>query len=76
MHHFVRERVMRKELDLQWVEGRKNAADMLTKPLPREKHEWTCHKIGIVDSQSKPVVVWRKPSKVKRSAKSKSKKGS
>jgi len=60
MHHFVRERVMRREIDLQWVAGTKNVADMLTKPLPREKHEWSCHKIGILDSNKMPSRVYKK----------------
>jgi 3'-phosphoadenosine 5'-phosphosulfate sulfotransferase (PAPS reductase)/FAD synthetase len=53
MHHFVRERIERSELKLEFVSGEKNLADQLTKPLPKEKHSWICQKMGIVPINSK-----------------------
>jgi hypothetical protein len=47
MHHFVRERCAKGDLTLEFVIGAKNLADFLTKPVPKEKHLWTCHKVGI-----------------------------
>jgi ribonuclease HI len=48
IHHFVRERCARGELRLQYVATAKNIADLFTKPLPRQKHEWCCLKLGVV----------------------------
>jgi hypothetical protein len=48
IHHFVRERCARGEIKLEFVKGEKNVADQLTKPLPKQKHMWTCHKMGVV----------------------------
>jgi ribonuclease HI len=48
IHHFVRERCARHELRLQYVATAKNIADLFTKPLPRQKHEWCCLKLGVV----------------------------
>jgi hypothetical protein len=47
IHHFVRERCQRGEIDFEFVPGKKNVADMLTKPLPKEKHVWCCDRIGV-----------------------------
>ena len=47
MHHFVRERCHNGDLTLEFVTGTKNFADFLTKPVPKDKHQWSCHKVGI-----------------------------
>ena len=47
MHHFVRERREKGEIDFVYVPGKENVADMLTKPLPKDKHNWCCQHIGV-----------------------------
>jgi hypothetical protein len=46
-HHFVRQRCARGEITLEFVTGEKNVADFLTKPVPKQKHCWSCHKAGM-----------------------------
>jgi hypothetical protein len=47
MHHFVRERCQRGEIDFDFVPGKDNVADVLTKPLGRPEHERCCAKLGM-----------------------------
>jgi hypothetical protein len=46
-HHFVRQRCARGEIKLEFVTGEKNVADFLTKPVPKQKHCWSCYKAGM-----------------------------
>jgi hypothetical protein len=48
IHHFVRERCQRGEIEFQFVPGMHNVADVLTKALPGPKHKWCCEKLGVV----------------------------
>jgi hypothetical protein len=48
IHHFVRERCQQGEVDLQFVPGKENVADILTKAMPGPKHKWCCDKMGVV----------------------------
>jgi hypothetical protein len=47
IHHFVRERCQRGEIDYQFVPGQHNTADILTKAMPRDKHKYCCDKLGV-----------------------------
>ena len=47
-HHFVRERVARKEVCFDYVPSQDMAADMLTKPVSIEQHKTCCRTIGVV----------------------------
>ena len=46
-HHFVRERHLRGEIMLQWIPGKENIADILTKPVPKDKHTFCCKGLGL-----------------------------
>jgi hypothetical protein len=48
MHHFVRERAARGEINFVWIQGSENVADVLTKPLAKEAHEKHCRAMGMV----------------------------
>lgn len=48
MHHFVRERCQRGEVEFEFVPGKDNVADVLTKAMPGPKHKWCCEQMGIV----------------------------
>jgi Reverse transcriptase (RNA-dependent DNA polymerase)/gag-polypeptide of LTR copia-type/Integrase core domain/GAG-pre-integrase domain len=47
IHHFVRERCHLGQIKFKFVEGKYNVADVLTKPLPKEKHVWCCHHLSM-----------------------------
>jgi hypothetical protein len=47
IHHFVRERCQLGQLKFQFVEGKQNVADVLTKPVPKDKHTWCCQWMGM-----------------------------
>lgn len=47
IHHFARERVLRKEVTFHYVHTRKMLADLMTKPLPAEQHKELCNQIGV-----------------------------
>jgi hypothetical protein len=47
IHHFVRERCHLGHIKFNFVESKKNVADMLTKPMTKEKHIWCCHHMGM-----------------------------
>ncbi len=46
-HHWIRDAVERKEMQLQKVNTEDNCADMFTKPLPRSKLQGCMKSIGI-----------------------------
>jgi hypothetical protein len=46
-HHFVREKVESGNITLTYVPGEQMIADILTKPLPRVKHEWCMEALGL-----------------------------
>ena len=48
IHHFARERVLRKEVAFQYVWTKEMIADIMTKPLAVEQHKELCRKMGIV----------------------------
>lgn len=52
-HHFVRELLKRKELMLRHIPTDKQVADMLTKGLPRPKHEWCMVNSGMSEPSQK-----------------------
>jgi antitoxin component of MazEF toxin-antitoxin module len=45
--HFIREKVEEGEVTLEYCPTRLMVADILTKPLPRDKHEWCTNGMGI-----------------------------
>lgn len=49
-HHFIRELLKRKKLVLRHVSTDKQIADMLTKGLPKPKHEWCVRNCGMRES--------------------------
>lgn len=46
-HHFIRERVLEQEINIQHVSTHDQAADILTKVLPRQKFEKNRHQLGV-----------------------------
>ncbi|XP_019098255.1 PREDICTED: uncharacterized protein LOC109131584 [Camelina sativa] len=46
-YHFVREQVQAKQLRVAHISSADNLADALTKPLPRQRFDTLCHKIGL-----------------------------
>jgi hypothetical protein len=47
IHHFARERVMRKEVIFQYISTTEMVADVLTKALPGVKHKYCCTNMGM-----------------------------
>ena len=47
IYHFARERVARKEVKFEYIRTEHMVADMLTKPVPQEKHELCCRGMGV-----------------------------
>jgi hypothetical protein len=47
IHHFVRERCNLGQIKFQFVKGTENVADVLTKPVGREKHRLCCKLMGM-----------------------------
>lgn len=46
-YHFIREKY-EDGIDLRYVETSKQLADIMTKPLPKIKHQYFCHELGLV----------------------------
>jgi len=46
-HHFVREVLEEGKVEVEFIPTEEMVADILTKGLPREKHEWCTRRIGI-----------------------------
>ena len=46
-HFYVRERYLNNDNEIEHVDGRKQLADLLTKPIERGRFEVLCHGIGI-----------------------------
>ena len=47
IHHFARERVLRKEVGFTYISTEKMLADVLTKALPVAKHQFCCKGMGL-----------------------------
>ena len=47
IHHFARERVLRKEVAFQYISTEQQMADVFTKALPVAKHEFCCKGMGV-----------------------------
>jgi hypothetical protein len=47
LHHFARERVLRKEVAFHYISTKEMLADILTKPLPTEQHQELCKQMGL-----------------------------
>lgn len=47
-HHYVRQKVNEKKCILHHVSTEENAADMFTKPLPKQKFQHCCELIGLI----------------------------
>ena len=47
IHHFARERVLRKEVSFKYIATDKMLADIFTKPLPGSKHLFCCKGMGV-----------------------------
>lgn len=47
LHHFARERVLRKEVAFHYISTKDMLADILTKPLPTEQHQELCKRMGV-----------------------------
>ena len=48
--HFLREHVIEKNIKLEYVETKKQIADIFTKPLPRQTFEYLRQKLGVISS--------------------------
>jgi hypothetical protein len=48
MHHFARERVLRKEVSVSYISTDAMLADVFTKALPIAKHEFCCKGLGML----------------------------
>ena len=48
IHHFARERVLRKDVSFQYISTDKMLADVLTKALPGVKHQYCCKGMGVL----------------------------
>ena len=46
-HHFVREKIISHEVDIQYCATDDNLADLLTKALPKPKHEDFVNRLGM-----------------------------
>ena len=47
-HHFIREPIKMKKVELIYCPTQDNVADMLTKLLVRVKHEYFCNKMNLL----------------------------
>jgi hypothetical protein len=48
VHHFARERVMRKEVSFSYISTEKMVADVFTKALSESKHKFCAHAMGMI----------------------------
>ena len=48
LYHFARERVMRNEVEFEYVPTEYNVADVFTKALPEAKHKFCCACMGLI----------------------------
>ena len=53
-YHFLRELSIQGELTVQHVATNENVADIFTKPLARERHQYLVSKLGLVSHTSQP----------------------
>jgi hypothetical protein len=49
VHHFLRERVARGEIKVDFCRSEDMVADVLTKAVPKAKHELCCELMGLID---------------------------
>jgi len=49
-YHFVREKVEKGSVDIQKIHTKDNLADMLTKPINRDKFTWCRSSVGLADT--------------------------
>jgi hypothetical protein len=47
-HHFVRQKVEEKELEIKYIPSEIQTADIFTKPLGRQLHEFFVKKLGLL----------------------------
>ena len=52
-YHFLREQVLEQNVKLEYVPSKEQAADIFTKPLPREAFEYLRQKLGVVSAVKK-----------------------
>ena len=52
-YHFLREQVLEQKVKLEYVTSKEQAADIFTKPLPREAFEYLRQKLGVVSASQK-----------------------
>ena len=51
-HHFIRDHVCNGDCEVKFIESEKQLADIVTKPLPKDKFFLLRNELGIVDSQN------------------------
>lgn len=56
-HHFVREKLQSKEIDLSYCNTNENVADIFTKPLGKVKFEMCRNKLYIVENPNYVVIL-------------------
>ena len=47
-YHFIRDMVMKGAVKLEYISTNEQVANVLTKPLAREKFEYLCEKLGVI----------------------------
>ena len=52
-YHFLREQVLEKKVELEYVPSKEQVVDIFTKPLPREAFEYLRKKLGVVSAAQK-----------------------
>ena len=53
-HHFIREKIEERKVSLIYCKGEDQVADILTKPLSREKFEFHCKNLGLLPLDVNP----------------------
>jgi len=56
-HHFIRDHVRDKDITIQWINGKDNPADMLTKALDTVKFQKICHTLGLTTGPTPPATL-------------------